>query len=102
MKKEERVFQLEELTAQKDVGAILVAGENAVERKEVCKKCTHATDLTGVIPMIKIMGCGICKCPFSTKPHFKKHFSIKMGSVIKTECPHPDGNKWEEVDRKFL
>lgn len=101
MKAEEKEFIREEIGEQQARGAMFVSKGNARARVAICNGCEYAKDLADKIPMVKIRGCGICGCPFSTKPKFAWHFSLSAGHLIKTECPHPDGNKWAEVDKVY-
>ncbi len=102
-------------------GGVPVSKENAEARINICKGC----DKFGKVEPKKglIMdGCTVCKCPTATKPYYKTYFrikgkerepltmeeliQIKVGNKENTievvaECPHEQGNKWEQVDKQF-
>ena len=79
-------------------GGELVSSEQYRQRLEVCTKCPNAGDVTP-LPGITVQGCTLCGCPFRTKLKTKTHLK-KLKRVI-TKCPHPDGNKWETIDKIF-
>ena len=85
---------------KENVGS-LVKKEHYNARKKICNACEMQV-MVEPVPMLILPGCGICKCPTLTKPRCLTHYSQEAGEVIKTVCPHPDGNKWEEVDEQFL
>jgi len=67
----------------------------AEARLKECEKCEYAGKVRP-LPKLELRGCTLCGCPFITKP-FMLEF---LGNP--TACPHPEGNKWEEVDTYFL
>lgn len=107
------------------VGGKSATPEHAAARKKICDSCP----LFGVVepvPGLKMNGCTQCGCPSATKPHMitlmraidkdgqsftvSEMVELKMKKILgstekieqKIKCPHPDGNKWENVDRQFL
>lgn len=71
--------------------------EQFVARLNKCSGCKFAGTVNP-LPLLYANGCTICGCPFATKPATYKHCSLDSGKKVLTTCPHPDGNKWEEVD----
>lgn len=98
MKKE--AWEREEIEAWKERGAVLCSTEQMEARRSVCESCDEFVDLSP-LPFLTVKGCGICKCPIATKGRTLKYFSFTKGRIVKTECPHPEGNKWESVDNQF-
>ena len=103
------------------VGAVEVSKDQAMARIEVCMRCDHAKKVQP-LPGMYLNGCGICGCPFATKPYFHsvqraldrlgnpltldELVKMKIRGVEDTEteiitCPHPDGNKWGPIDETF-
>jgi len=81
-------------------GGEQVIKEHYNERVAICQKCPKG----GVVSILghNMEGCTICKCPFATKPRWKKYFSFIQLKIIPATCPHPEGNKWEVVDDIFF
>lgn len=76
--------------------------EHGDARLKVCKTLNNGqpcefSGMVPVVPKVQVEGCTKCGCFFATKPYMVTNF---LGEVIK--CPHPDGNKWDEVDKFFL
>lgn len=90
-------------------GQELVSPEHEKARRDICKGC-DLLEMVTLPPVpwigpIQVPGCGGCKCPIKTKPKAVKYRNFKDGKPleIKTNiCPHPDGNKWEDVDNKYF
>ena len=78
---------------------VLTTEQNYLERLKICGSCPYKGKVQP-LPTMELDGCTLCGCPFETKAKMKKDFSTEKGFYIIT-CPHPDGNKWEEVDKKF-
>lgn len=81
---------------------VALGGEQVSEavyqaRLEVCRGCDKAGTVYP-LPGLKMQGCTICGCPFATKPRWEKYFSAAKLRIITAECPHPDGNKWLEIE----
>lgn len=64
------------------------------------KPCRYAGTVTP-LPLLKMDGCTVCGCPFATKPKTYSYFSMEEGKIILTTCPHPQGNMWAEIDKKW-
>lgn len=101
----------------------LVSEEQAQERLSVCWGCKYH-GIVRPVPGIETMGCTLCGCPDETKPHMKSILRKKgakdaitiseiielktTGKFYKSEytqepirCPHPEENKWEDIDEKY-
>ena len=118
-------YALDKLIKFIKVGGKTVTNEQAEARKDVCKGCEFFGEVEP-LPKLKMDGCQKCGCPSATKAHMKtihraigkenEPLSITEMLKLKTKgllgnqetfeqiikCPHPDGNKWEKADEKFL
>jgi len=74
-------------------GGELVSPEIASKRLEICGVCDEAGKVEP-IPFLKMDGCTLCGCPFSTKPHMKNVIDIKTLSLTVVDCPL---KKWETI-----
>ena len=101
-------------------GAVLVSKEQYDARLEICEGCPHKGKVEP-LPKMLMDGCTLCGCPFATKPKyfsipraadkegtplsFEEIIALKISAKDKTHevitCPHPDGNKWADVDSTF-
>lgn len=96
-------------------------GQAEARINEACRGC----EKFGIVEPedgIKMEGCTVCGCPSATKPHYLTYFrikgkerealtlkelaQIKMGNKtnaieIESVCPHEDGNKWQEIDKRY-
>jgi hypothetical protein len=77
-------------------GGNLLTREHYEARREVCRGCEYEGQVEP-LPDLFMEGCTECGCPFKTKAYFD---TWKV-SGKKIKCPHPDGNKWENVDNNF-
>jgi hypothetical protein len=89
-------------------GLIKKGGKRAPQRLgearvKICRSCPHRGTVEP-LPGLKMEGCAICGCPLSTKPFMLTRPGIENGkpAMIKITCPHPEGNKWEGLDKEFL
>lgn len=62
-------------------GQTAVSPEHAGARLSVCVTCPSRVN----------DGCSECGCPCAKKASWRS-----------SECPHPEGNQWKDVDRRFL
>ena len=81
-------------------GGQTTTDNHAQARIAVCEVCQHYGQVQP-IPGLVMPGCLICGCPSLTKAHMKTYFSISKLGLRVSECPHPDGNKWQAVDQIF-
>lgn len=104
------------------VGGTTVTVENKEARIDKCKNCPYIGTVEP-LKYFRLEGCTICGCPLSTKTAFKtlprlyKGEPITVGELIQlrthgfldtnqieyeeVECPHPDGNRWAEIDLHY-
>lgn len=105
-------------------GGKLVSDQHAAARKAICAACPKAGKVRIELKMLTVEaeGCTQCGCPFATKPHIdiivrdaKKAEGaiLTAGEILRTQtgmtdtrkekviCPHPEGNKWAEIDEIF-
>jgi len=80
---------------------VLTSAKHARARVAVCHGCDKFGKVEPV-PMLVLPGCTLCGCPAITKPRTLKYYSTEKGEVVETACPHEDGNKWAETDKKFI
>lgn len=104
-----------------DTGSNRVTDEHAFARIEICISC-EKYGIVEPLPGMIMHGCTLCGCPSATKPYFEyvmrtldkggeplsleEFFRIRLKPGIKTfkeeiKCPHPDGNKWADIDTIF-
>ena len=93
---EERTWIKETFSEVVQLGGKLIPKEWGDARVEVCKKCP----LYGMVKPLKskaleMPGCTKCGCPSATKAYMKTILFKKI------KCPHPEGNKWADVDKQF-
>ena len=103
-------------------GGVAAKKEHAEARIEICRACP----MFGIVEPkegVKMEGCTVCGCPAATKPWYLSYFrirgkerksltveelaQIKLGNrenviEVKSECPHEEGNKWADLDKKFI
>lgn len=103
-----------------EANAKLATKEHRDARISVCQSCEYKTKVKVKPYLPAVDGCEKCSCPFITKARMIEHFRIpslkdnpltesevkriKKGEEsirIITECPHENGNKWADVDKKF-
>lgn len=86
------------------LGGKPVTEEHYQERLKVCRRCQYWGSVLIELPIkgIKLPGCKICGCPMATKPRWLTYWSLLEFKFKEATCPHPDGNKWREVDNDFL
>ena len=73
-----------------------VSEEQELERKKICDGCEYNGRVEPMPGVIRD-GCRECGCPFESKRVMRS----LLGRRIK--CTHPvEGNKWAEVDNKFV
>ena len=103
----------------------MISEEWELARTERCEGCEFNGMVSpdGILPPSE--GCFACSCPFATKRRMYKHYRKKgkedepltpaelltikalkgvlpsMFEEVTTKCTHPDGNKWEDVDKLF-
>jgi hypothetical protein len=85
-------------------GSELVTYENYLDRMDVCKGCKYNGIVDVPLVGIKDNGCTKCGCPFATKARIKTVVNPITQTILNTEtveCTHEDGNKWEDVDKKY-
>lgn len=103
-------------------GGVPVSKEQAEARINVCRSCPYFGSVEPKQGIVFDEGCRKCGCPSVTKPHYKTYYrhkdrmhesltlselvQLKLGNrkdlkEITAECPHEEGNKWLEVDKKF-
>lgn len=94
-------FKLEAFTAVVKASGKLTSKQHGDARINVCRTLQDGEpcNFRGMVepfPDLVLEGCLICGCPFATKPY------MIHGLGKKVECPHPEGNKWKEIDKQFL
>lgn len=106
-------WAFERVTKWVKSGGELATPEHAAARIAICDGCEFKGKVMP-IPGVYADGCTICQCPFITKAHMLSVDSDLVVAAInavsavpikKNEpiiCPHKDGNKWAETDKKFL
>lgn len=88
------------------LGGSETTDEHASKRTEMCmtvdngEPCKYLGVVRPTI-MFATQGCTICRCPIATKAKTLKRFSRSEGKIIPEYCPHPDGNKWSNIDQFF-
>lgn len=87
-------------------GGTPVDVEHFIARLLICGGC----DKRGTVSVMgnEYNGCTVCGCPFQTKAAMKAADSplLKVTGALgitddEIRCPHPDGDKWHEVDELF-
>jgi len=103
-------------------GVELAKREHGDARVKVCSECPLAGKVE--VMGINMDGCTECGCPFATKPYmlniprlkdkmdeplsFDELIKLRTNKksedfeMVKITCPHPNGNKWSQVDNTFL
>lgn len=71
-------------------GGRKVSIENGDERVKACAGCDYIGKVVG-----GLTGCKICKCPLASKAYMKDLLGTKA------TCPHPDGSRWEQIDKNY-
>lgn len=99
-------FVTESILEVVQIGGELVSLPQSTERVNFCKTRLNGKPCEYVgavrpLPFLTMSGCTKCGCPFATKPKTKKYFSPSEGKIILTKCPHPYGNLWAEIDKKY-
>lgn len=98
--------------------------EQSEARIAICKKCPLYGEVEP-LPGMKTAGCTNCQCPSATKPRMLEYYRKKGNEgkpltakelievrtmkdinpddyiLEEIKCPHPKGNKWAEIDKKF-
>jgi hypothetical protein len=96
--------------------------ENKEARIAICKKCPYFGTVKP-INGLKLPGCTICGCPIDTKaalrtvPRLYEGEPLTITEVLEMQkqkvfqpdkiemeeviCPHPEGNRWSEIDSYF-
>lgn len=106
-------FALNKLMEFVFAGAVMAPKELGDKRVEICNKCKYK-GIVEPLPLLKMPGCTICGCPFSTKPYLLEipRVEDKLGEPLtlteiiesklsrselvmeKIICPHPNGDMW--------
>lgn len=81
-------------------GGKLATKEHAEARLDICRNCPLLGEVEP-LPGLVVEGCTACGCPSATKPYMLTYFSPSKLSVTNTECAHPDGNQWKDIDHQF-
>lgn len=83
---------------------VKVSKEHGDARKAICDTCENKQK------RVFSDVCSLCNCPLSIKPYFLNHILSAVNLSVERDendrtrviCPHPKGNKWEEIDKVFL
>ena len=100
-----------------------VSSEQEEERKRECDGCKYNGRVKPETLLPEVDGCTKCGCPFMTKRRQKKYLRMKGKKnhpltkeeiaqislykdtdeveIITIECPHEEGNKWADIDKKY-
>ena len=110
------------------VGAVLTKIGQKEERLSKCEGCPYNTKKKVSSKLPEVQACSACNCILPTKAEMISNMRLK--SKVENEepldeeevvyyntwrllrpeefiqvdikCEHPDGNQWEEIDKKYL
>ena len=86
-------FVVDKIQKMVELGATLVDDQVFEKRVKICEACPFYGLV--LLESFQVKGCQKCGCPTETKAKTETFYSLLKLKVVKTTCPHPDGDKWD-------